>query len=224
MEKQVQDDTRIHCPLCGSRDISKSLTSAIDLGYSLCARCKLIFAERSELPAPDVEKERYLTHQNGIQYPGYVKFLNQAIEPTLQFLKPGMRGLDYGCGHTPTLSILLNQKGLDCDDYDPFFYPDLPRGPFDFIFVTEAAEHFFQPRKEFEQIKNLLHPGGILTIMTLFWSEEQPFSDWYYPKDYTHVTFFHLQTIQVVCKLFGFAHLYTDNERVVILKKCNCLG
>jgi len=219
MEKLIHDGSNIQCPLCGNRDISQSLTSAIDLNYWLCAQCKLIFADRSELPEPDAEKERYLTHQNGIQYPGYVKFLNQAVKPTLQFLKPGMRGLDYGCGHTPTLSILLRRKGFYCDVYDPLFYPDLPDGLFDFVFVLEVAEHFFHPREEIIKLDNLLHPGGMMTIMTLFWIDAKRFSDWYYPKDFTHVSFYHTQTMQSICELFGFKQIYSDNERIAILKK-----
>jgi hypothetical protein len=130
-----------------------------------------------------------------------------------------MRGLDYGCGHTPTLSTLLKQNGLACDDYDPFFFPEVPQGPYDYIFITEAAEHFFHPGSEFEWISDLLHVGGILTMMTVLWKEVDQFSEWYYAKDFSHVSFYHLKTLQTVCDIFGFQHLFTDHQRVVVLKK-----
>jgi len=106
MDAILRYGTQVHCPLSGNQDINQSLKSTIDIDYWLCDQFQLIFADRKNLPEPDSEKERYLTHQNGIQYPGYIYFLNQAIEPTMQLIKPGMRGLDFGCGHTPTLSIL----------------------------------------------------------------------------------------------------------------------
>jgi len=82
--------------------------------------------ESQYLPDPATEEARYKAHQNSPQDAGYVRFLNQAITPALPYLNGSMRGLDYGCGPTPTLSGLLNAHGLYCENYDPYFFTASP--------------------------------------------------------------------------------------------------
>ena len=129
----------------------------------------IILTDSLDFPTPGEEKETYLLHNNGIQYQGYVKFLNQAIELALPRLDNTMRGIDYGCGPVPTLSVILKEKGIDCRDYDPIFFPEMPAGPFDFVFATECFEHFFNPADEITRIGSLLKSGGLLVVMTHLW-------------------------------------------------------
>lgn len=150
----VFDKPRLQCPLCNSLDGFTKVVSPLKTDHWLCEQCHLIFVDKNLLPDRNSEKGRYLTHQNGPQFPGYVSFLKQALLPTLPYLRKEMIGLDYGCGPAPTLSILLEAEGLHCDNYDPFFYPKLPIKNYDYIFSTEAAEHFFNPGEEFFSIKN----------------------------------------------------------------------
>jgi hypothetical protein len=107
-----------------------------------CGRCQLLFVEDEFLPDPAAERDRYAKHRNGPHDAGYVAFLRQAVLPALPHLKPAMRGLDFGCGHTPTLCGLLAAEGLACENYDPFFHPGWPEGAFDYVFATEVVEHF----------------------------------------------------------------------------------
>lgn len=208
------------CPLCfNNKESLKSVEGPDARAYMACNRCKLIFTETPFLPAEKSEKERYLTHNNGIQYKGYVNFLNQAVEPALPLLKKHMHGLDFGCGPVPTLSLILEQKGITCDDYDPFFFPDIPPKCYDFIFATESFEHFFYPAKEISLIKDLLKPGGILIIMTETWKSTGEFTDWYYAKDFTHVSFFHNKTFEFIAREFGFEFLKSHKDRVMVLRK-----
>lgn len=207
------------CPLC----FNKKTISTINVGksktYSGCDSCKLIFTETSFLPSSASEKKRYLTHKNGIQYKGYVNFLMQAIEPSLPFLNAEMQGLDYGCGQTPTLSLILEQMGYKCSNYDPFFFPEIPDMQYDFIFATECFEHFFFPAKEILRIKNILKTGGILIVMTEPWTSVDKFENWYYTKDLTHVSFYHKQSFKFISDKFKFEHIDSNNERVFILRK-----
>jgi SAM-dependent methyltransferase len=216
---EVPEDMLSRCPLCGSSGPFRPLTSPIHLAYSLCETCQLIFIERSILPDRVAEEERYKTHKNGPQYPGYVNFLYQAITPTLPYLNSSMQGLDYGCGPVPTLSGLLRNEGLHCEDYDPLFFPDLPDRKFDFIFANEVVEHFFYPGKELARITDRLNPSGIFTMMTELWHGLENFSEWYYAKDFTHVAFFHTRTIDFICGRYGFRILNQENARVTILEK-----
>ena len=206
------------CPLC--RNVAPVPIEAADKReYLYCDHCRLISVPPSFHPDEEDARSYYLTHENGIQYPGYVAFLNRAIHPTLPFLPDKAEVLDFGCGPEPTLSILLEREGHFCRNYDPFFFPEMPPGPFDAIFAIECFEHFADPRKEMQQITGLLKPGGLLTIMTILWLSPERFRNWHYTRDMTHISFYHSDTIGYLCKTFGFQVMETDNHRLFVLKK-----
>jgi SAM-dependent methyltransferase len=212
------------CPLCFNK---QSLTPVKGPGlrdYLFCGKCKLIFADARFFLPLEEEKKRYLTHNNGIQYPGYVKFLNQAIEPALPHLTKGMIGLDYGCGPNPTLSLLIEKQGYKCDNYDPIFSPELSRKFFDFVFATECFEHFFFPEKEMKKLSNLLKPGGLLIVMTDKWKSIDAFLNWSYARDNTHVSFYHSYTFDFIAEKFKFQIVDNSHERVIIMLKTKIPG
>lgn len=206
------------CPLCFNSSSISPVKGPGKREFHCCDICKLIFTDISHLPAPEEEEKRYREHNNGIEYPGYVNFLLQAIEPAIPFLTKNMRGLDYGCGPMPTLSVLLEKRGYGCKYFDPFFFPTLPGGPYDFVFATECFEHFFKPGKEIECIKSLLRPAGYLIVMTETWNSVEAFSDWYYAKDFTHVSFYHTDTFRFVSERYGFALLECSNPRIILMQ------
>ncbi len=207
------------CPLCFNKDSFTEIKGPDERTYQKCPTCHLIFTEDRFRLSKKTEKARYETHNNGIHNEGYVKFLNQAIEPALPLLNQSMQGLDYGCGPMPTLSVILEQKGFACNDYDPFFFPDLAVKTYDYIFATESFEHFSYPAKEIQRIKHLLKSGGLLVVMTETWKTPEAFAKWYYAKDFTHVCFFHDLTFEFIAKDFGFELLESRNNRVKLLRK-----
>lgn len=97
----------IRCPLCIADAGLLRLEGPDHRVYWRCVRCSLISVDPGFLPTRDEEAQRYREHNNGIQYPGYVRFLAQAIDCSLPYLPPDARGLDYGCGPIPTLSLLM---------------------------------------------------------------------------------------------------------------------
>jgi SAM-dependent methyltransferase len=206
------------CPLCLSDTGITRIEGPGKRSFRYCGACLLIFVEERFLPTRGEEERRYRMHTNKLECPGYVGFLNQAVEQSLPWLKPGMHGLDYGCGPTPTLSVLLAERGFPCADYDPLFFPELPLGPFDFIFATECFEHFFSPDTELRRIKALLTPGGILTVMTQRWTSLEGFAVWPYARDRTHVCFYHAWTMEWICTRYGFSLLPSDHERVSVFQ------
>ena len=212
-------EDNLTCPLCLSNQQFTHLTGPKNRGYQQCHRCYLIFMERKFLPDPSAEKARYTAHQNDAENEGYVLFLQLAIVPTLPYLDVSMRGLDFGCGPSPTLSGLLNALGMQCENYDPYFYPALPDHQYDFIFATEVIEHFFNPADSFQRISELLLPGGILTLMTEPWTTHEGFAEWHYAKDMTHVCFYHAKTISYICHQFEFEQPNQGAGRVSILRK-----
>jgi SAM-dependent methyltransferase len=209
----------IVCPLCFNEEFFLPVKGPDNRIFKMCRNCELIFAENRYLLTETEEKQRYLHHNNGIHNEGYVKFLNQAIEPALPLISRDMKGLDFGCGPTPTLSVLLTQKGFGCDDFDPFFFPHIPQKQYDFIFATECFEHFYHPAKEIAHIHDLLKPGGILIIMTEIWKSPESFEKWYYAKDPTHVMFFNENTFRFMTDTYGFKHMKNDGIRVFMFKK-----
>ncbi len=206
------------CRLCLGRQVKK-INGADNRDYYLCLHCKLVTVSPEYFLTPGKEKEQYLTHNNGIQYQGYVDFLNRAVAPALKFLKKGMDGLDYGCGHTPTLSKMLEMHGYYCEDYDPYFIKNDLNKKYDFIFSTEVFEHFCNPRTEIEKIDNLLKPNGMLIIMTERWESIDAFAAWYYTTDPSHVAFYHTNTIDYMCTEFGFQKIFDDKHSVTLLRK-----
>ena len=210
-------DESVSCPLCGYLGARARLVGPLGLAYRRCPRCALIAMVPESLPDPESERARYLTHQNGPQYPGHVAFLRRAIDPTLPHLRPGARALDYGCGPVPTLSVVLRGEGFACEDYDPFFFCELPAGPFDAVFATEVVEHMHHPGEELARIVGLLRPGGLFTLMTEPWTEVATFADWYYARDPTHVVFYHERTIAYLCAAYGLTVLEHPEPRVWVL-------
>ena len=209
------------CRLCNSTQEPVPVRSTDKRSYHLCENCYLISAEKKHLLDKESEKARYATHQNGIQFDGYVDFLRQAIDPALKFISKDMAGLDYGCGPDPTLSEILNREGYKCENYDPFFVKHDLNKKFGFIFSTEVFEHFFDPGKEIQKIGELLDGNGVLIVMTDRWESLDHFSDWYYLNDSCHVCFYHTKTFAYICRQFGFNILFDDGKRVVILGKKN---
>jgi hypothetical protein len=207
------------CPLCGAPGPFETVVDVRKRRHRRCGRCQLIFVEDRFLPSAVAERERYAKHQYGLDDAGYVAFLRQAIDPALPWLTPSMRGLDFGCGHSPTLCRLLEKAGLRCENYDPFFYPDLPPGPFDFLFATEVVEHFFHPAADWARMASLLKPGGLLVVMTAPWEDQESFRTWGYASDETHVVFYHRKTLEWLFAAFGLEELDQSNPRVSILKK-----
>ena len=188
-------DNRI-CPLCetdGAEDFEKSK----DELYK-CVNCALVFTASHLLPASDAERERYLQHNNSPEDEGYVKFLRKIIEPVSKRLDDGADGLDLGCGPGPAVSIIMGGAGYNVSNYDPLFYPDeeLLNKSYDFIICSEAAEHFFYPKREFELMKSLLNDGGVIGLMTQTYDGVVDFDKWHYRRDETHVSFFSVKTFE----------------------------
>lgn len=157
------------CRLCQSQEGLQPVGGADERRYFLCNRCGLIGVATGHFPGRQEERERYLTHNNGIEHQGYVTFLRRAIDPALPYLSPGMTGLDYGCGPTPTLSAMLRREGIQCEDYDPLFVGHPLQKTFDFVFSTEAFEHFFHPGRKIWKIRALLREKASLIVMTHRW-------------------------------------------------------
>jgi hypothetical protein len=194
------------CPLCGSERISL-FGSVCSRRYYECGVCELVHLEPGLRLSPDRERAIYESHENHPGDAAYRAFLDRLAGPLTSKLSPGARGLDYGCGPGPTLSVMLQERGFETAVYDPFFAPDAGplRQRYDFVACTEVAEHFFSPGAQFERLDALLRPGGWLGVMTAMRSRDQAFESWHYPRDPTHVSFYGHSTMRWLAARFGWA-------------------
>lgn len=211
------------CPLCSHED-NAIVHTRIDpqhgrRDYHRCSRCCLIFLPPEQLLSPENERRRYDLHQNHPEDQGYVRFLNQLVEPLVAMLPAGAAGLDYGCGPGPTVSVLLRLRGFDTAVFDPVYFPNtiLLEQSYDFVTCTETVEHFYHPRREWQRFKQLVKPGGLLGIMTGMYRDIEAFKDWWYPSEPTHVNFYHSDTWTWISAEWGWEYqLLTD--RVIVLR------
>lgn len=169
--------------------------------------------------SPSAARERYLSHRNGREDRGYCDFLHRAIDAARPYLSAGSKGLDYGCGPSPTLSGLLGDLGYRMTDYDPLFR-DVPlESSYDFIFSTECFEHFEEPAREIARVVSLLAPGGLLTVMTELWREGMDLDRWHYLSDPTHVSLYTERSLAYIRRVFGLRPVSGDGQRVFVLRR-----
>ncbi len=210
-----------NCIVCESSLIEDFYTSD-EKKHWKCNTCAAKFLDTIHYVDEETEKGRYLEHKNIIDDPGYRKFLSKLSDPLKSKLAPNSKGLDFGCGHGPALEDMLKSDGFEVDLYDPFFFPDKKvfSKKYHFISCTETAEHFHDPRKEFNSFDNLLMPGGWLGIMTSFLTTDDAFESWYYRRDPTHVTFYSEKTFEVIAEQRNW-DCEIKSKDIVLLHKPN---
>ena len=76
--------------------------------------------------------------------------------------------------------------------YDPFYAPgkSVLSASYDFITLSEVAEHLAEPGLELDRLWRLLKPGGWLGIMTKRVRDRAAFRTWHYITDPTHIAYF----------------------------------
>lgn len=192
------------CPLCGGA--AEPFFRGEGREFLRCAVCALTFEPASGHLPPEAEKARYATHRNSPSDAGYRAFLDKLLVPLAARLAPGARGLDFGSGPGPTVSVMLGERGFSTRDYDPYFAPDPAplRETYDFVTCTEVAEHLSRPGEVFERLDALLKPGGVLGVLTGVLEDDSAFAKWWYWKDPTHVAFYRPETLAWIAGKHGW--------------------
>ncbi len=193
------------CPLC-AHGATEPFHRDRKREFFQCPECDLVFVPPEFHLSPEAEKARYEFHSHSLADSGYRDFLNRLFQPLEKVLPPGARGLDFGCGREPTLSVLFEEAGFPCANYDLHYFndPAVLGKQYDFLTCSETMEHFRNPREEFERFLRLVKPGGWIGIMTQLRDEPaSPFSAWFYKDDATHVCFFSRKSFQWLEKQYG---------------------
>lgn len=179
------------CPLCSNQATHKYAQDK-QRAYQHCEICGLVFVSKKYHLCQTDEKAEYDQHENHPHDSGYRRFLSRLASPLLARLRPGSRGLDFGSGPGPTLSLILEEAGHKLELYDKFYAPKtepLAR-TYHFVTATEVVEHLADPGDALRTLWTLLEPGGTLALMTKLVIDKQRFCSWHYKNDPTHIAFF----------------------------------
>lgn len=210
------------CPLCEQAEGPPFYQDERD--YLRCGVCQLVFVPSRFFLSAERERAVYDRHENTPDDEGYRRFLSRMADPLCERLSPGSRGLDFGCGPGPTLSVMLAEAGHHVAIYDPFYAPDASlmdenhAAHYDFITATEVVEHLHRPGRELERLWGCLKPGGLLGIMTKRVRAREAFARWHYKNDPTHVCFFATATFEHLAGEWQ-AELIVAGADVVIFEK-----
>ena len=185
------------CVLCGSEK-TQPYYSNENSSYFQCSVCELVFLPKDFHLNNADEKSRYDFHQNNPDDVGYQQFLSTILNPVIKYIKPNAKGLDFGCGPGPVLSLMFKDLGYSVDLFDKYYVnnPQVFSQTYDFITATEVAEHLASPGTELQRLYGMLNAGGVLAVMTGMLSEEIDFSTWYYKSDPTHICFFNQNSMR----------------------------
>ena len=191
------------CVLCDSNEI-QTYYSNENLSYLQCLNCDLVFLPNSFHLNNTDEKSRYDLHQNNVNDIGYRSFLSTVFGPVDKYIEPDAKGLDFGSGPGPTLSLMFEDKGYKVDLYDKY-YADNKQvfgKTYDFITATEVLEHLDNPKDEIDRLFSMLNTNGVLAVMTQLLDEKIDFATWHYKNDPTHICFFSKKTLHYLAKKY----------------------
>lgn len=209
----------VPCPLCREA-VTESLWRDSRREYQQCPDCRLIFVPAKYHLSPAEEKAVYDHHENSPDDSRYRNFLKRILDPVAQRITPNSRGLDFGSGPGPTLSVMFTEAGHVMEIYDPYYSADASplNQDYDFVTASEVVEHFCDPQTDLNRMWDCVCPGGVLGIMTKMARDLAAFRNWHYKNDPTHVSFFLRETFAWLAGHWG-AELIIAGEDVVLFTK-----
>jgi hypothetical protein len=163
------------CPLCRSDRVVEFFEDRLRC-FLRCEICRLVFVPREFHLSPGEEKAQYDHHENSPDDLGYRKFLGRLFEPVNTRLLPGRKGLDFGSGPGPTLSVMFEEAGHCVSLYDPFYAPDAAplNRQYDFVTASEVVEHFCEPAKDLQRLWSCVKPGTRSSIVRQLALQKRP--------------------------------------------------
>lgn len=209
------------CEFCPTIVMSAFFQSDVGEIYFQCPSCFFIHKDKKSFLKPDEENSRYEDHENDVNDPRYINFLKPLIDQMEIALGTKIQsrvGLDFGCGKAAPLEHVFAQKGYAMEKFDPHFFPEIPLQKFDFILASEVVEHFKDPKKDFSFMDSLLKKGGLLGLMSSWWTPQIDFKSWYYRRDPTHVSFYSDKTLAQIAMLFNYEIKFLSVNTCILQK------
>ncbi|MCP4539370.1 MAG: class I SAM-dependent methyltransferase [Chloroflexi bacterium] len=207
------------CPLCKNLG-GKEFYQDSHRDYVQCQTCHLVFVPPTHFISAEAEKSRYDLHQNSPNDPKYRQFLSRLFHPMQTRLTPESRGLDFGSGPGPTLSVMFKEIGHSMAIYDYYYAKDetVWEEQYDFITASEVVEHLRKPGEELERLWACLKINGLLGLMTKLVLDRQAFARWHYKNDLTHISYFSRKTFEWLGEQWGTKPNFVDKD-VILFKK-----
>jgi len=209
------------CLICGG-ETTPLQDKQMPFLYHVCNQCDFIFKDESNRMSIEDESKVYDRHDNTMESLGYVNIFKELIEQYITPLNISGKVLEFGSGPGPVLYQLLQERGYDVTQFDPFYHssPTYKSQTYQLITSTEVVEHFFDPVKEFKHLSDLLEKDGYLLIMThLRNGDLDTFLNWWYRRDVTHVSFYHLNTLEYIANECGLELVKHNNKNIILFKK-----
>lgn len=210
------------CHIC-NKDVESFQDEKRGITFYHCKACEYLFKDPECYQDFDAQEARYNLHENDENDAGYQAYFQRFINFILPNIKTAKSALDFGCGRSTLLAILLEKEGLVCDAYDPIYHPNTldDSKKYDLIVSTEVFEHLHQPSVVFEALLSRLKKGGYLALQTEFHpNEKDKILKWWYPNDPTHIVFFRRKTFEVLCVQNGCELIAQNSKNMVLIKKC----
>jgi len=206
------------CSLCKAN--AEYFYSRLEKEYFFCHQCFSISMGIQNRMNANQEKAHYEKHLNDVHDKGYQQFVSPIVNAILDQFKAEHRGLDFGSGTAPVITKMLRDQKYQVVGYDLYFEnkPELLAQKYDYIACCEVMEHFYNPKKEFEILFNMLLTEGKLFCKTSLYDEKESFGTWYYKNDLTHVFFYHKKTIEWIAKNIGFSSYIIEEDLITFIK------
>ena len=210
------------CPLC---HIWGGVDYYVDDSrkYRQCETCNLVYVPNRYYLSSKAEKAVYDLHQNSPDDPEYRRFLSRLFIPMMGRINPKSRGLDFGSGPGPTLSVMFEEADHKMVIYDYYYAQNesVWDVQYDFITATEVLEHLHHPGKELSRLWACLKPGGVVGGMTKLVLERTVFVNWHYKNDQTHVSFFSRNTFEWLGEYWETRPVFIDKDVIFLRKMSN---
>ena len=202
----------MNCPLC--KNHGKPFYGD---EFFLCNNCSGLYKNSKNYIDERAEKRRYKEHNNDVNDVRYQNFVSPITTYVLTNFKPYHSGLDFGSGTAPVISKLLQDKGYNIHQFDPFFSNkvELLNETYDYIVCCEVIEHFHKPDVEFELLHKMLNSNGVLICMTYLYEKDIDFKSWNYKNDPTHVFIYRRETINFIADFYSFSNFEINNRLIV---------
>ena len=209
------------CPICD--DTTETfIDERSNITYYHCNTCEYIFKSPECHQSIAEQKSRYDLHENHEDHPGYKAYFERFLDFVLPLAGAPETALDFGCGRSSLLAKLLAERGIDCDYYDPLYYPENldDSKKYELIVSTEVFEHLPDPKAVFGELVKRVESKGYLAIQTQFHPNDiEVFKKWYYHQDPTHIVFFRSQTFRVLSEKYGCEFVEDNGKNMVVIRK-----
>lgn len=190
-----------------------------------CDECRFRFVHPESHPDPLKARERYLKHRNEPGNKGYRKWLVGIFEQgVFPYVHDNDLVVDYGCGpgNVPEQIFReLSSGRYRYRGYDLHFQPDNPgRAVGDVVLACEVVEHFTNPERDWESMCQILKPGGILAVSTLYAPvDREEFNCWWYKEDLTHLAFYTRRTLLKVGETLELDSIFDNGTNLYVYRK-----